>query len=107
MAGRFFGSQKQNSGNRAQTSGPPKSFSGGGGLYGSAPDFVRFMQMILRRGQPLLQPDSVDQMARNQIGALEAGKLKSLNPQIASDTDFHPGFTDKFGLGFLIQYQRL
>jgi methyl acetate hydrolase len=86
--------------------GPPQSFSGGGGLYGTAPDFVRFMQMILRRGQSqsgtLLKPESVEQMSRNQIGELAAGKLKTLRPEIASDTDFHPGFVDKFGLGFLI-----
>ena len=30
---------------------PPKAFNGGGGLYSTAPDYVRFMQMILRRGQ--------------------------------------------------------
>ena len=30
---------------------PPKAFNGGGGLYSTAPDYVRFMQMILRRGK--------------------------------------------------------
>ena len=29
---------------------PPKAFNGGGGLYSTASDYVRFMQMILRHG---------------------------------------------------------
>jgi CubicO group peptidase (beta-lactamase class C family) len=28
---------------------PPKAFNGGGGLFSTAPDYVRFMQMILRQ----------------------------------------------------------
>jgi methyl acetate hydrolase len=86
---------------------PPKAFNGGGGLYSTAGDYVRFMQMILRRGrgsnnEQILQPKTVDTMATNQIGALSAGKLKTARPAISSDVDFHPGFKDGFGFGFLI-----
>lgn len=86
---------------------PPKAFNGGGGLYSTAPDYVRFMQMILRRGQgpsgrQILQPKTVDMMATNQIGKLSAGKLKTMRPNMSSDVDFHPGFQDGFGFGFLI-----
>jgi methyl acetate hydrolase len=86
---------------------PPKAFNGGGGLYSTAPDYVRFMQMILRRGrapsgQQILQPLTVDMMATNQIGELNAGKLNSVRPDISSDVDFHPGFKDGWGFGFLI-----
>ncbi len=85
----------------------PKEFNGGGGLYSTAGDYVRFMQMILRRGrgsdkQEILRPKTVDMMTSNQIGSLGAGKLKTYRPNISSDVDFHPGFTDKFGYGFLI-----
>ena len=86
---------------------PPKAFNGGGGLYSTAGDYVQFMQMILRRGrggnqEQILQAKTVDLMASNQIGELSAGKLKSRRPNLSSDVDFHPGFADKFGLGFLI-----
>jgi methyl acetate hydrolase len=86
---------------------PPKAFNGGGGLYSTAGDYVRFMQMILRRGQgpnagQILQPKTVVMMATNQIGKLSAGKLKTERPNISSDVDFHPGFKDGFGFGFLI-----
>ncbi len=102
---------------------PPKptSFSGGGGLYSTARDYVRFMQMILRHGAltgrlrgreriqerdrgwgRILNPDSVATITHNQIGKLSAGKLKSVRPNQSADVDFHPGSTDGFGLGFLI-----
>ena len=86
---------------------PPKAFNGGGGLYSTTGDYVRFMQMILNRGQAtakdrILQAKTVDQMASNQIGQLSAGRLKTAQPDRSSDVDFHPGFTDKFGFGFLI-----
>jgi CubicO group peptidase (beta-lactamase class C family) len=86
---------------------PPKAFNGGGGLYSTAGDYVRFMQMILRRGsgpsgEQILQPKTVDMMATNQIGELSAGKLKTARPEFSSDVDFHPGFKDGFGFGFLI-----
>ncbi len=86
---------------------PPKAFNGGGGLYSTAPDYVRFMQMILRGGKGadgavILQPKTVDMMATIQTGHLSAGKLKTARPEISSDVDFHPGFKDGFGFGFLI-----
>jgi CubicO group peptidase (beta-lactamase class C family) len=86
---------------------PPKSYNGGGGLNSTPRDYVRFMQMILRRGsagggQQVLRPRTVDLMASNRIGGLSAGKLKSVTPENSSDVDFHPGFIDGFGFGFLI-----
>jgi CubicO group peptidase (beta-lactamase class C family) len=85
----------------------PKAFSGGGGLYSTAGDYVKFTQMILRRGRsegsvPILQAKTVALMTSNQIGALSAGKLKTQSPELSSDVDVHPGAVDKWGLGFLI-----
>jgi methyl acetate hydrolase len=86
---------------------PPKAYNGGGGLYSTAPDYVRFTQMFLRHGkgpknEQILQPKTVDMMATIQTGHLSAGKLKTVRPNISSDVDFHPGFKDGFGFGFLI-----
>jgi CubicO group peptidase (beta-lactamase class C family) len=85
----------------------PTDFNGGGGLYSTAGDYVKFMQMILRRGRSatgkqILQPKTVDMMATNQIGNLGAGRLKTQVPELSSDVDVHPGAIDKWGLGFLI-----
>ena len=37
-----------------------------------------------------------------QIGELGAGRLKTFRPNTSSDVDLHPGATDKWGFGFLI-----
>ena len=86
---------------------PPKTFNGGGGLYSTAPDYIRFMQMILGKGRGvngarILQAKTVESMEINQIGPLTAGKMKSMQPGVSSDVDIQPGSTEKWGLGFLI-----
>jgi methyl acetate hydrolase len=86
---------------------PPQTFNGGGGLYSTAADYVRFMQMILNRGKGpdaarILQAKTVESMMTNQIGELGAGKMKSFDPATSSDVDIQPGHTEKWGLGFLI-----
>ena len=85
----------------------PASFNGGGGLYSTVGDYTRFMQMILRHGkgadkQSVLSDKTVDTMEANHIGELRAGKMRSFRPDRSSDVDLHPGATDKWGYGFLI-----
>lgn len=86
---------------------PPKTFNGGGGLYSTAADYVRFMQMILNRGvgpnrQRVLKAATVRSMARNQIGSAPAGKMRSFRPLLSADVDIQPGHAEQWGLGFLI-----
>ena len=86
---------------------PPKSFNGGGGLYSTPEDYVKFMQMFLRRGEGgaggrILRGETVDLMGTNHVGSLSAGKLKSVDTAYSADMDVHPGHTDGFGYGFLI-----
>jgi len=86
---------------------PPKSFNGGGGLYSTAADYTRFMQMILGNGrgintQGILQPGTVEWMKTNQIGPLSAGKMRSYIPGTSLDVDIQPGHKEKWSLGFLI-----
>jgi methyl acetate hydrolase len=86
---------------------PPTKFNGGGGLYSTAADYVRFMQMILNHGTgpnnvQILQSKTVDSMMTNQIGELTAGKMKSFKPNTSAEVDIQPGHTEKWGLGFLI-----
>lgn len=80
----------------------PEFESGGGGLLGTAQDYTKFLQMLLRGGAPLLKRETVEEMARNQVGGLKAGILKSTMPQYSLDADFHPGYDDRWGLGFLL-----
>lgn len=85
---------------------PPRMPTGGGGLYSSAADYIRFTQMILGKGSVgkvrILKPETVEQMSRNQIGAMGAGKMRSFDYSDSADVDLHPGQEDKWGFGFLI-----
>ncbi|MBI4892868.1 MAG: beta-lactamase family protein [Acidobacteria bacterium] len=86
---------------------PPTSFNGGGGLYSTAADYVRFLQMILRNGAApgrarILQPKTVALMKANQIGSLSAGKMKAARPNLSADVDMQPGHTEKWTYGFLL-----
>ena len=86
---------------------PPRQFSGGGGLFSTAGDYTRFMQMILGQGRgvnhaQILSARTVASMEVNQIGSSTAGKMKSYRPDRSSDVDMQPGATEKWGLGFLI-----
>ena len=84
---------------------PVKVYRGDGGLYGTAPDYVKFMAMILGGGQlgtvRILRPESVAAMEKNQIGGLSLQDFKTVDPGTSLDGRV-PGGLDKFGLGFAI-----
>jgi methyl acetate hydrolase len=86
---------------------PPKAFNGGGGLYSTAPDYVKFTQMILRKGRSanggqILAPKTVELMSANQIGSVNVHKMTSTDPAVSADVDMHPGAADKYTFGFLM-----
>jgi methyl acetate hydrolase len=84
--------------------------SGGGGLYSTAGDYMRFMQMILNRGKldgiRLLSPETVASMSSNQIGSLRAGRMESVVPQFSGVFDLFPDMKTEWGLGFLINPEK-
>ena len=80
--------------------------SGGAGLSSTAPDYARFMRMILRGGEldgaRVLEQSAVAEMGRNQIGRLRAGYMGTTMPHLALPFDNIPGQHTGWGLGFLI-----
>ena len=48
---------------------------GGGGLYGTAHDYIAFLQMLLRDGKyngiQVLQPETVAEMSKNNMGDIK------------------------------------
>jgi CubicO group peptidase (beta-lactamase class C family) len=84
----------------------PEFFMGGGGLYSTGPDYLRFERMVLGRGTldgaQILRPGTVDEMSRNQIGDLTVGVLPTAIPQSSNDAEFFPGLLKRWGLGFMI-----
>jgi methyl acetate hydrolase len=85
---------------------PPKTFSGGSGIFSTAPDYLRLLQALLGRGSfngsSILRPETVALMGKNQIGDIEAGVMKTTNPRLSSDVDFFPGVRLRWGLGHMI-----
>jgi CubicO group peptidase (beta-lactamase class C family) len=83
-----------------------KMFSGGGGIYSTAPDYLTLLQALLNggslRGTTILRPETVALMSQNQIGDLEAGIMKTTNPSLSSDVDFFPGVRKRWGFGHMI-----
>jgi CubicO group peptidase (beta-lactamase class C family) len=85
---------------------PSTTFGGGGGLWSTAADYIRFERMILNGGTldgaRILSAASVALMSRNQIGAVGVHALKTAQPDRSMDFTFVDDGKDKWGLGFLI-----
>jgi methyl acetate hydrolase len=83
-----------------------KVFSGGGGIYSTAPDYLTLLQALLNKGSlhgtTILQPETVALMSKNQIGDIEAGIMKTTSPALSNDVDFFPGNRLRWGFGHMI-----
>ena len=83
---------------------PVQFFSGGGGLYSTAADYLTFARAILGGGQlegrRILKSETIAEMSRNQIGDITLGPRHSTMPDLLVDGSSRPGRPDKFGLGF-------
>lgn len=88
---------------------PREFFAGGGGLYSTAGDYLKFLQMLLRGGSlsgtRILKPGTVALMNQNQIGDLPAGILKSAMPEVSNAVDFFPGAPIRWGLGYMLNLE--
>jgi methyl acetate hydrolase len=84
----------------------PEFHMGGGGLYGTARDYLAFARMIMLggtlNGQRILGSDTVATMAQNHIGPIDVGVLKTAAPPLSHDVELFPGMAKKWGLSFLI-----
>jgi CubicO group peptidase (beta-lactamase class C family) len=84
----------------------PEFQMGGGGLYGTAADYLAFEQVFLNQGRAdgrqVLQPDTVRLMSENAIGGLNVQMLRTADPTYSNDAEFFPGMVKKWGLGFMI-----
>lgn len=84
----------------------PEFFMGGGGLFGTVGDYVRFLRMILNRGTldgvQVLKPETVDLMTRSSIGDIDVAPLTTAIPAYSNDLHFYPDQKTKWGLSFLI-----
>lgn len=84
----------------------PEFEGGGGGLYSSVADYLKFVRMILDdglgNGNRVLQPATVAQMAGNRMGELRVNPMRSSMPARSLDAEFFPGVPKGWGLSFQI-----
>jgi CubicO group peptidase (beta-lactamase class C family) len=79
---------------------------GGGGLYSTAGDYIKFTRMILNKGRgngnEVLKPETVAMMGQNHMGDLSVTKLMTAAPMYTNDVDLFPDQVKKWGLSFMI-----
>ena len=89
----------------------PEFQMGGGGLYGTAGDYLAFERLFLdggrANGRQVLKPETVQAMSQNQMGALDVRLLRTAIPPYSNDAEFFPGMVKKWGLGFMINTERV
>lgn len=85
----------------------PEFEAGGGGLYSTANDYLKFVRMVLDNGKSasgdvVMRPETVDAMATNSMGDSTVSLLKTVMPALSNDAEFFPGVPKQWGLSFLI-----
>jgi methyl acetate hydrolase len=88
-----------------------ESFTGGGGIYSTAPDYLTLIRALMQGGAfdgvRILHPQTVALMGQNQIGDVDVGVLKTTVPLLSNDVDLCPGVTCKWGFGHMINMRAM
>ena len=85
----------------------PEFEAGGGGLYSTANDYLKFVRMVLdggksAHGEAVMKPETVDAMAANAMDDSTVCLLKTVMPALSNDAEFFPGVAKQWGLSFMI-----
>ena len=87
----------------------PEFQMGGGGLYSTIGDYMKFVRMILNKGAAdggrVLKPETVATMSVNQMGDNRVKLLKAALTDFSNDAEFFPGIEKTWGLSFMINEQ--
>lgn len=84
----------------------PEFEMGGGGLYSTAGDYLKFVRMMLNEGKAdngkaVLKPETVATMSKNAMGESRVTLLKTAAPPFSNDAEFFPGLDKQWGLSFM------
>jgi methyl acetate hydrolase len=89
----------------------PEFQMGGGGLYGTAADYLAFQRIFLNEGRAngrqVLRPETVALMAQNAMGDPNVRLLQTAMPAYSHDAEFFPGMVKKWGLGFMVSTEQV
>ncbi|MEO8668306.1 MAG: serine hydrolase domain-containing protein [Bauldia sp.] len=80
----------------------PEFYMGGAGLYGTAGDYIRFLRMLLNRGngngRQLVRPETADRFLANHTGDIAVRALPSQLPAVSADIDLLPDVPKRWSL---------
>ena len=86
----------------------PEFEMGGGGLYGTVGDYLKFLRMVLNYGQlggeRVLTPEGVVSLGLNHMGDCRVYNLKAAIP-LTNDAEFFPGIPKSWSLAFQINHE--
>ncbi len=86
----------------------PEFEMGGGGLYGTAVDYLKFLRMVLNGGQlggeRILTPEGAHSLGINHMGDCRVYNLKAAIP-LTNDAEFFPSIPKSWSLAFQINHQ--
>lgn len=74
---------------------------GGGGLWSTAVDYMKFLDFVLGRGPRLLSEESFRRLRSVEVQGPEVGVLKTSQPHTSNDYDPFPGAQKGWTLGFV------
>ena len=83
----------------------PEFYGMGHALYSTAPDYMRFLRMVLNEGEldgaRILSEAGIASMLANQIGSIPIPCLKTAVPAITADAEFFPGRRKSHSMAFM------
>ena len=86
----------------------PEFEMGGGGLYSTAGDYLKFLRMVLNYGQlggeRILTPEGTASLGMNHMGDCRVYNLKAAIA-LTNDAEFFPGIQKSWSLAFQINHE--
>jgi methyl acetate hydrolase len=83
----------------------PEFYGMGHALYSTAPDYLRFLRMVLNQGaldgKRIISVAGLARMLANQIGSIPIPCLKTTAPPITADAEFFPGRKKSHSMAFM------
>jgi methyl acetate hydrolase len=83
----------------------PEFYGMGHALYSTAPDYLRFLRMVLNKGtldgKRILSEAGLNAMLANQIGSVPITRLVTTAPPITADFELFPGRKKSHSMAFM------
>lgn len=83
----------------------PEFYGMGHALYATAPDYMRFLRMILNKGTldgaRILSPEAVAEMTADQMNGLTLTRMVTMAPPVTADFDPFPGTRVTHSVAFM------